>query len=47
MSMLTLMLIFGVEIDRIQILDKIVIVFSDNSDETLPDTDIDTDTKQE
>jgi hypothetical protein len=47
MSMLTLMLIFGVEIDRIQILDKIVIVFSDNGAETLSDTDTDTDDKQE
>ena len=32
MSMLTLMLIFGVEIDRIQVLDKIQIDFTDTSD---------------
>jgi hypothetical protein len=32
MSMLTLMLIFGVEIDRIRVLDKFEIVFSDASD---------------
>jgi hypothetical protein len=34
MSMLTLMLIFGVEIDRIRVLDKVDIEFTDGGDTT-------------
>lgn len=37
MSMLTLMLIFGVEIDRIRLLDKVEIVFS-NAEEPEDDS---------
>jgi hypothetical protein len=33
MSMLTLMLIFGVEIDRVRILDKVDIEFTDGPDQ--------------
>jgi len=33
MSMLTLMLIFGVEIDEIRVLDKVKVTFTDTSDQ--------------
>jgi len=33
MSMLTLMLIFGVEIDEIRVLDKVQITFTDTQDD--------------
>jgi hypothetical protein len=43
MSMLTLMLIFGVEIDRIRVLDKVEIEFSDGGDVTDAPDPVETD----
>jgi hypothetical protein len=44
MSMLTLMLIFGVEIDTIRVLDKVEIQFTDGSDhQTDSDAPVETD----
>jgi hypothetical protein len=45
MSMLTLMLIFGVEIDRIRVLDKIEIEFTGSPDQQ-PDSDAPVETEK-